>query len=321
MLLKLLKKAYYNTPKERRLFFKRIFFQLRNFGFQYTPEEGLKSLKFKILIFDLLNKSKMSNYKTEIDFIRNKSNALQPYSFTFPYTFVFEHNYNEIKVEKNPINNLYYIDFHGKLLYYNSSFKTINEVVGQFFSILLEQDYRSPHCYFDNSSYQIEEGDIVVDVGAAEGNFALQAIEKLRHLYIFEADPAWKDALEATYAPWKHKVSIFYKLVSDFSDEKHVTLDEIFNYQDIDVIKIDVEGMESQVLKGASQLLLRTSPKMFVCTYHRGQDAHILEKQLSELGFKVNYSQGYMLFIQRTLLPPYFRKGLIRAKKLLKLLE
>lgn len=38
--------------------------------------------------------------------------------------------------------------------------------------ILLEQDEKSPHRYL-TSEFDVSEGDVVVDVGVAEGNFLI----------------------------------------------------------------------------------------------------------------------------------------------------
>jgi 16S rRNA A1518/A1519 N6-dimethyltransferase RsmA/KsgA/DIM1 with predicted DNA glycosylase/AP lyase activity len=72
-------------------------------------------------------------------------------------------------------------------------------------------------------SFGVSEGDIVVDVGAAEGNFALSVVEKANKVYIIEGNAAWCDALRQTFLPYKEKVEIIQKFLSDVADDDHVT--------------------------------------------------------------------------------------------------
>ena len=84
----------------------------------------------------------------------------------------------------------------------------------------MEQDHRSPHRYFDH----IEEfkDKVLLDVGAAEGILSLMAIEQVKHVYLFECSEDWIDALNKTFEPWKDKVTIIKKFVSDKDDENNV---------------------------------------------------------------------------------------------------
>ena len=70
-----------------------------------------------------------------------------------------------------------------------------------------EQDVRSAHRYLDGA-FTFEKGEILVDAGVAEGNFALDVVEKASKLILFEADREWIEPLQATFAPWKEKIVI-----------------------------------------------------------------------------------------------------------------
>jgi 16S rRNA A1518/A1519 N6-dimethyltransferase RsmA/KsgA/DIM1 with predicted DNA glycosylase/AP lyase activity len=48
----------------------------------------------------------------------------------------------------------------------------------------------------------VAEGDVVVDAGAAEGNFALSVIDKASKVYIIEGDAGWCEALRQTFLPY-----------------------------------------------------------------------------------------------------------------------
>jgi predicted RNA methylase len=41
--------------------------------------------------------------------------------------------------------------------------------------------------------------DVVADLGAAEGNFSLSIINKVKKIYIFEYDKEWVEALKAPF--------------------------------------------------------------------------------------------------------------------------
>ena len=47
-----------------------------------------------------------------------------------------------------------------------------------------------------------------MDAGCAEGYTSLEVVEEVDHLYLFECDEAWIEALEATFALWREKVTI-----------------------------------------------------------------------------------------------------------------
>ena len=117
-----------------------------------------------------------------------------------------------------------------------------------------EQDLDSPHRYL-TESFTIGNEDVLADIGAAEGNFSLSVIEKVRKVYLFEYDREWTEALKATFAPWSEKVEIINKYVSDFDDEKHIRLDTFYKKKkDLTFLKIDVDGAESIVLNSCNEI-------------------------------------------------------------------
>lgn len=53
-----------------------------------------------------------------------------------------------------------------------------------------------------------------------------------------------------------------------------------------------------------------------MCTYHNQNDAESIKNFLINEKFKVNFSDGYMLFLyDKNLNEPYLRKGVIIAEK------
>ena len=177
----------------------------------------------------------------------------------------------------------------------------------------MEQDRESPHRYLSDD-FDVGEEDIVVDVGAAEGNFSIDIIDKVKKIYLFEADPLWLRALEATFEPWKDKIEIIPKMVSGKSTAQTVALDQYFrDRKPFDFIKIDVDGDEKEVVDGMKGLLENKKiKKIALCTYHRQQDAGIFSKMLGNYGYDIRFSKGYMIFRKR-IEKPYLRKGVLKA--------
>ncbi|MDR2361188.1 MAG: FkbM family methyltransferase [Prevotellaceae bacterium] len=244
-----------------------------------------------------------------LDYFKN-----HPFS-VFPYPFTENYNADDIVVHTDNEKKMHYVLRDNKRLYFRNDWDESSVKVA-YHMLLIEQDAASPHRY-ETDEFHVCEGDIVVDAGVAEGNFALSVIEKVKKLYLFEVDPAWIAALEATFAPWKEKVVIVNKYVSDHDEGDCITLDTFFGNEEIDFIKADIEGAEPLLVAGAQRLLSARRPlKIAICTYHRQHDAETLHQMLQEKGFRTAFSNGYMVFpYGKYLTPPYLRRVLIRATK------
>ncbi|MBL7858299.1 MAG: FkbM family methyltransferase [Cyclobacteriaceae bacterium] len=236
----------------------------------------------------------------------------------FPYEFTRKYNPTDIPLFYDTARKLLYTPWEGGNLYYKNG--TQKEKAQRYFnSLRLEQDILSPHRYL-TEDFNVLENDVIVDVGAAEGNFSLSVIEKAKHIYLFEPEKDWVKALEATFAPWKHKVTIIQKFISDKTSDNSITLDDYFNKnQLINFIKADVEGAEGSLLRGATNLIQRhKNLKIAVTTYHSQEDALLLESIVKEAGFTASFSDGYMLFYygkENVVKEPYLRKAVLRAVK------
>lgn len=198
----------------------------------------------------------------------------------------------------------------GKKLYYPRNMQT-SDVIYFYRSQLLEQDKRSGHCYFKNMDlYPV--GGVFVDLGAAEGNFSLRLVERAKHIYIFECDAGWIEALEETFKPWKEKVTIVNKFVSDQVDETKTTLSHYFKDEPkIDVVKMDIEGEELNVIKNSLDfLMVHRETKLVMCAYHRENDEYEMKKMLQGYQFR---EQGWSTASNRNKLHPYIRRILLIA--------
>ena len=235
----------------------------------------------------------------------------------FPYSFTKNYSPASIKVfYDDQLNNLPYVMHEGKRLYFKRGKKEY-KIMREYSFLKLEQDANSPHRYITDT-FTINNGDVVVDIGSAEGNFSLSNIEKIKRLYLVEADPGWIEALSATFAPWKDKVIILNKYASDINDDQNISLDALLQHEEkVNFIKIDVEGAEQKVLAGATAVINKNKDlKVALCTYHKQDDAETFAKLLTGKGFKIEFSNGYMIFLnadKSEFKPPYLRKGLIRA--------
>jgi predicted RNA methylase len=232
----------------------------------------------------------------------------------FPYSFSHDYSPEKIKVHPDPLNRMRYVVHDGKKLFFRESW-SIRRIQRAYADLSREQDNISPHKYLAGDFIAGSE-DVIADIGAAEGNFSLSVIEKVRKIYLIEYDPEWIKALEATFSPWKDKTEIINKYVADFDDDKHITLDTLLSTRaDITFLKIDVDGNEQKVLDGAPLFLSgNRNMKIAICTYHKSNDEEDFMSLFEKKGFTVKPSRGYMIhYYDKKLSTPFLRRGLIRA--------
>jgi len=293
----------------------KFLYHINPFSFVYWFHNNLNTLKRQMNIYFMLFPQKRKLFASELDFVMNRSTERQLYSFVFPYSFTEDYISSEIEVYNDKALGLFYVLHDNKKLYYSRDYKTEASVRENYNYIRIEQDKKSPHCYM-TSEFKVCDKDVVFDIGAAEGNFSLEIVEKASALYIFESNNNWIEALQATFEPWKQKVHIINKFVTDIQNDKCISLSSFIGDIPVSFIKMDVEGAEVGILRNVKSVL-NESPfiKLAVCTYHNNSDAHQIENIFDECGYRYSYSNGFVLFIHSRLTPPYFRKGMIRAQK------
>ena len=289
----------------------------------------LQTIKLKIVhtFRDVLNKRKRrkqlkelfryyesrsvdADQKKALDYLREKNRLT-----AFPHPFDEKYDYKNIEAHFDGHAKLYYVIHNNKRLYFSKSYTKIG-VKKLYASLISESDPESPHRYL-SEDFKIEPDDVLVDVGCAEGILSLDAVETAKKICLFEYDDNFIEALKHTFKPWKDKVEIVKKFVSDNDEGNNISLDTYFkNKTDKpSFIKIDVEGAEQKVLNGMSQICKSADNlKAAICTYHKCDDLEVLSSIMSDNGFRVSVASGYMIYLS-DFRPPYFRRGLIRATK------
>lgn len=174
----------------------------------------------------------------------------------------------------------------------------------------------APHQY-QSKDFQVHDGDVVVDVGCAEALFSLDVVELASKVYLIERDGIWKAPLRATFAPYKDKAVFVQKLVSDKDSRTTVFLPSLLKSETSSplFVKMDIEGYEPKVVRTLLPLLReRDGITLSCCTYHNNEDAATLEQLFQQVGYRYEFSKGYMLFARYDQpAAPYFRHGVIRA--------
>lgn len=235
----------------------------------------------------------------------------------YPYPWADKSHFDSVQVFHDSKLGLPYVLLDGKKLYYPSNMKD-NDIKLYHYGVQnVEQHLLSPHRYL-TMDFDVCSSDIVLDCGAAEGNFGLSVVDHVKKLYLFEPDPKWIDPLSATFSPWRDKVEIVPMYLScSLENNGFVTsIDSYFQGKEIPTfIKLDVEGYEEKVLSGATRLLNDGAiKKICVCVYHYMSDEQKLGDYLRSYNFTCIPSDGYMIVREfEKLSPPYFRRGLLRC--------
>ncbi len=290
------------------------------FDYRIVNREQWKAIRDYITIDNLRHFKETDGvlFKDEIDFI------LKHGAQVFPY--------KKVK-SMGPVNSGYdkraglpYVMHNGKKLFFKKSMK-VKEAEEAYRSYIEDENllgggYRvkMPHQY-QSENVKVEQGDIFVDIGSAEGLVALDVIDKVKKVYLLEGDKKWLPSLHATFRPYKDKCQIIPKYVSDCNSKCYITLEQLLKDEpDCPVfIKMDIEGYEKIVLDSSRDFIAkRKNIKLAVCTYHNQEDAKDIALLFERLGYHYEQSDGYMLFTfdpQEIPKPPFFRKGMIRAWK------
>lgn len=165
--------------------------------------------------------------------------------------------------------------------------------------------------YFNAKDINIKPNDVVFDCGAHIGLFTIGASKKAYKGKIFAFEPFQENAeLLLTNVNQNNlkNVTLIQKAVCDvekrliihfnaatpsssgiynkpITEDPRViqgtTIDQVYrehNLESIDFIKMDIEGMERDALKGATEVISKFKPRLSICTYHLPDDPVVLPK-------------------------------------------
>jgi predicted RNA methylase len=253
-----------------------------------------------------------------LSYLKSSKFCLVPYEWSNTYLNM------PVKVYRDRAKKLNYAVLDDKKIYFRR-YTDKGMVQRAVRELSYEQDARSPHRYVSDENrifgtlpgggmlcgHCVCPGDIVADVGAADGIFSLSIADTAAHIYLFECDPDWIPALEETFRDYNSKITLVRKFVSDVEGENSVTLDGFFkDKSDISFLKADIEGAEPQMLRGAQQLLsTKRIHKASVCVYHDMSHPAAFEQVFKENGYHTRFTRGLMLNRNK----PYLLKGVLWA--------
>lgn len=193
------------------------------------------------------NKTRWANqYRAIITFYKNKESIEadekevldylieHPGLTIYPYKFVSSWDYKSVKVFLDEETALRYVIHNGYKLFFRRS-SSEEEIMGTYFGLVNEQRAESPHLYLTDD-FQVNAGDVVADIGAAEGIFTLNCIEKVSKAYLFEPSTEWIEALEATFKPWKEKINK-KKVIQTVSENRSLDIPYYASNNDLATLK------------------------------------------------------------------------------------
>lgn len=175
------------------------------------------------------------------------------------------------------------------VLYWPNTFSVngINQVTAETFDI---KDWH----YYQYKNTTIEENEILLDIGTAEGLFPLAVIDKCEHIYMIEPSKIFTKSLLKTFEPFQRKTTIINTAVGSIDDEvffnedsldgqvsttnsgnhkiKLSKIDTLFKDIKITYLKADIEGFEQEMLLGAAETIKSNKPKIAITTYHKEND-------------------------------------------------
>lgn len=158
------------------------------------------------------------------------------------------------------------------------------------------------HAY-EAEGTSVPKGGWVVDIGAGEGFFIAYCLRRGANVLAVEPLPRLVHCLQKTFSQDIEQGRVI--LVKAFAgagtressnlpkDEVPViTLDRILeslSLPSVDLIKVDVEGAETQVLDGARTVLSKFQPELSVCVYHYKHQEKEVSRFMSSMvpGYKI----------------------------------
>ena len=133
------------------------------------------------------------------------------------HTESYEHTYDEMHMDNNcglPYIIFKTVEGKDRRMYYPPG-SGIKAPDGKIYitDVLREQVPTSPHLYIKDN-HKINDGDILIDAGVCEGNFALRYVDVCSKVYLFEMDQKWFAPLYFSFRDCWNKIEFIPKAVS-----------------------------------------------------------------------------------------------------------
>jgi len=166
---------------------------------------------------------------------------------------------------------------------------------GDLNQTIAEQMYAWQWHFYEIPETKVGPGDVVLDVGCAEGIFPLLCRGRAKRIYCFEPLPLFLDGLHRTFAGDDRVTIVPHALGSEpgvlylvdsgigSSLRPHppgtptqvMTVDGFCAERGVrpTYLKADLEGFEMDMLRGARETIRAHRPKVAIATYHKPRDA------------------------------------------------
>lgn len=149
--------------------------------------------------------------------------------------------------------------------------------------------------YYQKEHTKISQGEILLDIGTAEGLFPLSVADKCSHIYMVEPSVIFNTCLKKSFKSHEDKITVFnvavgnedgeilfnedsldgkIAMVNEASTHKIAIrkIDTLLENKRITYLKADIEGYEQEMLRGAEQLIKANKPTIAITTYHTQND-------------------------------------------------
>lgn len=165
-----------------------------------------------------------------------------------------------------------------------------------------------PDQYFPDDIIHLTDHEVIVEAGSNDGETLIEIIEKtegkFKKIICFEPNVECIENLKRIIRNYNKPIELVEKGVGKVSEKVHfksagtaskVVTDNDYDYmieivpmdeeikEAVSYIKMDIEGLELDALKGAEQIIKKYSPTLAVCVYHKIGDIIDISKYLKEL--------------------------------------
>lgn len=150
-----------------------------------------------------------------------------------------------------------------------------------FTQIITEACQRDHFHYYEIPQTKIEQNDVVVDCGSAEGFFVYKYRQNCKHIYCIEPLPVFCRALHKLFDDCANVTIIEANEIP----VEAITIDSLFADKGVTInfLKADLEGFEEKMILGALKTIQMFKPKIAITTYHPGTDYNKIIKIIRQV--------------------------------------